>query len=54
MNRPLFYCSLAFSSVCGASLYKHHDVKNHATKLVVFMGGSSIIVSGLTFCKKFK
>ena len=54
MNRPLFYCSLAFSSVCGASLYKHHDRKNPATNLVVFMTGSTLLVSGLAFFKKIK
>jgi hypothetical protein len=54
MNRPLFYCSLAFSSVCGASMYKHHDWKDPATNLVAFMTGSTLLVSGLAFFKKIK
>lgn len=54
MNIPLLYCSLAFSSVCGASLYKYHNINEPATKLVVFMTGSTLLVSGLTFFKKIK
>ena len=54
MNKSLFACSLAFSSVCGASLYKHHDWKDPATKLVAFMSGSTLLVSGLTLLKKIK
>jgi hypothetical protein len=54
MNKPLFACSLAFSSVCGASLYKYHDWKDPATKLVAFMSGSTLLVSGLVFFKKIK
>jgi hypothetical protein len=54
MNKPLFACSLAFSFVCGASLYKYHDWKDPATKLVAFMSGSTLLVSGLVFFKKIK
>lgn len=54
MNRSLFYCSSAFSSICGASLYQHNDMKNPATKLVVFMTGSTLLVSVLTLFKKIK
>ena len=54
MNKPLFYCTFAFSSICSASLYKYHDMKNPATKLVIFMTGSTLLVSGLTLLKKIK
>ena len=54
MNKSLIACSLAFSSLCGASLYKHHDNKDPATKLVAFMTGSTLLVSGLAFFKKIK
>jgi hypothetical protein len=54
MNRPLFYCSSVFSSICGASLYKHHDWEDPATKLVAFITGSTLLVSVLTLFKKIK
>ena len=54
MNKSLITCSLAFSSLCGASLYKHHDYKDPATKLVAFMSGTTLLVSGLAFFKKIK
>jgi hypothetical protein len=54
MNKPLFACSLAFSSVCGASLYKYHDWKDPATKLIAFMSGSTLLVSVLTLIGKLK
>jgi hypothetical protein len=54
MNKSLFTCSLVFSSVCGASLYKHHDWKDPATKLVAFMSGSTLGVSVLTLIGKLK
>ena len=54
MNRPLFYCNFACSFMCGASLYKYNDMKNPATKLVVFMAGSTGVVSVLTLFKIIK
>ena len=54
INRSLLYCSFAFSSVCGASLYKYHNMNDPGTKLVVFMTGSTLLVSGLTLFKKIK
>jgi len=54
MNKQLVAWSFAFSSICGASLYKHHDWKDPATKLVVFMTGSTLLVSGLAFFRKIK
>lgn len=54
MNKPLVACSLVFSSFCGASLYKYHDWKDPSTKLVAFMSGTTLLVSGLAFFKKIK
>ena len=54
MNKTLGVCTFVFSSICGASLYQHNDMKNPATKLVAFMTGSTLLVSVLTLFKKIK
>ena len=54
MTKTLGVCTFVFSSICGASLYQHNDMKNPATKLVVFMTGSTLLVSVLTLFKKIK